>query len=182
MAKKHKHTADDPNHVAANPAEDTADEAEDESEPQATHTESTPPKTDPVVGVGLKPGGPTLAEYVASGYSAETYPPAGYAPRDPSTEPKAPIEALHGTTAMPQGVGDYHPNPDMAKPNALLQNSAPYLDEDTHDFGPGGGEEKCRICGRTRAELGEKIGKPLTQAELEHPDVKGTPLLPPRIR
>jgi hypothetical protein len=27
----------------------------------------------------LRAGGPTLAEYVAAGYTAETYPPAGYA-------------------------------------------------------------------------------------------------------
>lgn len=32
-------------------------------------------------GVGLRQDGPTLEEFVAKGYKAENYPPAGYAPR-----------------------------------------------------------------------------------------------------
>lgn len=41
--------------------------------------EAAPVEPSPVV---LKTDGPTLAEWVAAGYAAETYPPSGYATRE----------------------------------------------------------------------------------------------------
>lgn len=35
---------------------------------------------------GLRTDGPTLAEYLEAGYTADTYPPKGYASREPVTE------------------------------------------------------------------------------------------------
>ena len=37
----------------------------------------------PAAPPALRTDGPTLAEYVAAGYTAEMYPPAGYAAKDP---------------------------------------------------------------------------------------------------
>jgi len=158
MSKKHKHTTDDPNKTGGVTASEAVDENEDGVDDES--------------GQHIEP--PT----------AVTSPPPPTEGGGPSAEDHARNEhAPHGSTAMLEGTGEYHPNPDMANTNAgAPQNSAPYLDNDTHDFGPNGGEERCLVCGRTRAELGEKVGKPLTEAELEHPDVKDTNLLPPRLR
>lgn len=41
----------------------------------------------------LKQDGPTIAEYVAEGYKAEDYPPAGYAPKSTKEEVDAFIKA-----------------------------------------------------------------------------------------
>lgn len=130
----------------------------------------------------LRTDGPTLEEYVAKGYSAENYPPAGYAPvkRGPSAEGH--LNVPHGSAAMPQGEGEYHPNEVLGETSGERQpvNTGAYLDEDTHDFGPGGGEAQCRRCGKTREQLALKIGQPLSQEELE--SAMDSPLHPPRIR
>lgn len=44
----------------------------------------------PPVDAPLRTDGPTLAEYIAAGYDVETYPPHGYAEREPP-----PLEAEH---------------------------------------------------------------------------------------
>ncbi len=60
----------------------------------AAETAKTPPPTPPAIPSGntdeLRTDGPTLEEYVAAGYPAEQYPPAGYAPRTAATPPKDP--------------------------------------------------------------------------------------------
>lgn len=196
MAKKHKHTDTDPHSSGGVPASEAVDENQDGVDDESgqhieppTAVTSPPPPSAPAHEnehiVGADPNVPLGDNHNS---------PSPFLDRDgnplPTSSPSAEdharnASAPHGSTAMPQGAGDYHPNPDMANATSAEhqpQNSAPYLDEDTHDFGPGGGEDKCRICGKTRAELGTKIGKPLTQAELEHPAVKDTNLLPPRLR
>lgn len=185
MAKKHKHTDTDPNSSGGVPSGEAVDEnndgVDDESgqhiEPPTAVTSPPPPSAPPHENehiVGADPNVPLGDNHNS---------PSPFLDRDGNPLPSSSPSAPHGSTAMVQGEGDYHPNPDMANATpGQPQNSAPYLDEDTHDFGPGGGEDKCRICGKTRAELGVKIGKPLTEAELEHPAVKDTNLLPPRLR
>jgi hypothetical protein len=93
--------------------------------------------------------------------------------------------AQHGSAALPEGAGEYHPNPALEESpqgpdEPRLVQSAPYLDNDTHDFGPSGGEARCRICGKTREELSLRVGRKLTHEELK--SAEGSPLLPPRIR
>lgn len=46
----------------------------------------------------LLPGGPTLEQYVAAGYAAENYPPAGYAPVPSIAEPP-PYKIYHAKRA-----------------------------------------------------------------------------------
>lgn len=103
-------------------------------------------------------------------------------PDDPAAPIKQPLSVPHGSAAMPQGEGEYHPNEVLGETSGERQpvNTGAYLDEDTHDFGPGGGEAQCRRCGKTREQLALKIGQPLSQEELE--SAMDSPLHPPRIR
>jgi hypothetical protein len=128
----------------------------------------------------LRTDGPTLDEFVAAGYKAEDYPPAGFAAR--SSVPDEPKR--HQLPMNTHFEGDaYHPNEQMAQAGLKgHSHSAPLLDAETHDFGPTGGEEVCRKCGKSRADIARLTGKKLTLEEVEHPDVKDGPLLPPRLR
>ena len=50
----------------------------------------------PTPGSGLREDGPTVAEFIASGYKASNYPPAGYASRSTAEEIEAALEAEKG--------------------------------------------------------------------------------------
>ena len=55
---------------------------------------------------GLKLDGPTIAEFVASGYLALNYPPEGYASRSSQEEIDAAIEAQKETDPLKMKVSD----------------------------------------------------------------------------
>lgn len=50
----------------------------------------------PTPGSGLREDGPTVEEFIASGYKASNYPPAGYASRSTAEEIAAALEAEKG--------------------------------------------------------------------------------------
>jgi hypothetical protein len=194
MAKHKKHTPEGTTTGGADPAtahDENHDGIDDETgkhiePPSETSTPPPPVKDDPNVGT-IHSGAPIADPENPGGPIKQ--PVDVVEDRDvPQPELKLPgsddvvrsgadeLARVKGTTA------DYHPNPTLGQTagERLPSHSAPYLDEDTHDFGPNGGEDKCRRCGKTRAELSAKIGQPLSVEEIE--SSQDSPLLPPRIR
>lgn len=112
----------------------------DATEPSNTDLVTSDPVVDAVAAVldaeqaakdaPLRTDGPTLAEYIAAGYPVESYPPPGYAEREPP-----PVEADHSA----QRVSPFLVGEDTGVPSAT---AAP-ADEQHADSGyrPVGGAE-----------------------------------------